>query len=258
MMYCQRCGFDSPLTSYHEPCHICGGVLAGNGNTPFKTTIYSDGVPWESNEAIESPFKAIADTLVRSFSRNERFYAAASRRAEWFGALIYGLLMGSAGTLATVLWESASPFSISAMLQADGIFSGSAGSLSPITLILTPIALLIQICGMTLYCQSMLWMTGSRKRPIRATFKIVCYIQGASLFQCIPFAGVAISVIAMMYLLVNGIHASHQISRRKAFMVLVLPLIMLCFLIVFVSLLLIVVLAVSDGSRIDPFSLFRF
>ena len=232
--------------------------MTGSGNMPFKTTIYSDGIPWESHEAVQSPFKAVAHTLVRSFSQHERFFTAASRGTGWHGALIYGLLMGSAGILATVLWEGVSPFSISDLLESDGILSGSAGSFSPLTLILTPIVLLIQICAMTLYCQSMLWMTGSRKRPLRATFKTVCYIQGASLFQFIPVAGVVISFIAMMYLLVNGIHATHEISRLRAFMVLVLPIILISILVAAVSLLLFLILAVSGGSQTDPFSLFRF
>lgn len=232
--------------------------MTGSGYTPFKTAIYSDGVPWESNEAIQSPLKAIAYTLVRSFSRHERFFAAASHRAEWYSALVYGLLMGSAGTLATVFWEFVSPVSISDMLETDGILSGSAYSFSPPMLILTPIVLLIQICAVTFYCQSMLWMTGSRKRPLRATFKTVCYTQGASLFQFIPFAGIAISFIAMVYLLVNGIHATHEISRFRAFTVLVLPIILIFILIVTVLFFLFLILIVSAGSSIDPFSLFRF
>jgi hypothetical protein len=258
MMHCPRCGYISPLTSGHDSCHLCGSVMPGSGHTPFKTTIYSDGIPWESHETVQSPLKAIVHTFVRSFSRHERFFAAASRGTEWHGALIYGLLMGSAGTLASVLWEFVSPFSISGMLEADGILSGSADSLSPVTLMLTPLALLIMIGAMTLYCQSMLWITGSRKRPLRATFKTVCYIQGASLFQFIPFAGVVISFIAMLYLLVNGFHATHEISRHRAFMVLVLPIILISILIAAIFLLLFLFLAVSGGSQTDPFSLFRF
>jgi hypothetical protein len=257
-MRCQRCGFDSPLISHHEPCLLCGSVIPESRYTPFKTSIYSDGVPWESNEAIQSPLKAIAQTFIRSFSRHDFFFTAVSQKTEWFGALIYGLLMGSIGTLATVFWEYISPFSISGMLQADGIFISATDSFSPVMLIFTPAVQFFQICSIALYCQTMLWMTGTRKRPLRATFKTVCYIQGASLFQIIPFAGMMVSFCAMVYLLVNGIHATHTISRPKTFLVIALPIILTAILIAVVLLFLILIIAASAGSSFDPFSLFKF
>jgi hypothetical protein len=255
-MHCNRCGNDNCFSSLHDTCSLCGSAVT-HVNSTLTGTIYSDSLPWESENGSLSPVKALIMTLVHSFSRRKRFFAAVARSKPLIPALLYGLIMGTIGTLATIFWEFASPFSLSSILTDSGIFSDVADPFSPSTLIATPLVLIFQIFFLTIYCHGMLIMTRSKKRPLAATFKTVCYAQGAALFQIVPFAGVFLSFFAGAFLLLDGIHAAHEISRLRTFMSLFLPLIIIISAFAVGTMALLSVLAFSTGSQVDPFSFFR-
>lgn len=236
---------------------MCGFSFSTDSRTLHHSS-YAGIIPWETEGGDTTPLKALATTFSNSFSKHDRFFSAAAHSRPLIPALIYGLLTGSIGTLATVLWEYLPAFSISSMLLRSASLADYAQtSLSPATLIATPLILLCQIFFMTLYSHVMLVLTHSRNVPPRATFKIICYVQGASLFQLIPFAGVFLSFCAGLYLLVTGIHAGHSISRTRAFLVLVLPLALCIILLITITLLVLAGMVISQSPEIDPFSLLR-
>jgi hypothetical protein len=220
--------------------------------------MYAGVLPWETEGEGDTPLKALAVTFINSFSKHDRFFSAAAHSKPLIPALIYGLLMGSIGTLATVLWEHLSPFSISSMLSGTASLAEYAhSSVSPAALIATPLILLCQFFFMTLYSHVMLVLTRSSNVPFRSTFKIICYVQGASLLQLIPFVGVFFSFLAGLYLLVAGVHVGHSISKTRAFLVLVLPLALFILLLAAITLFVLAGIVLSKGPEIDPFSLLR-
>jgi hypothetical protein len=257
-MVCSRCGNESISLSPHEACSLCGGMASDQDEKPFETSIAGHLVPWESHTTALPPLQALVQTIIRSFTQTKRFFPAATRGKSISRALIYGLLTGTIGVLATALWEFISPFSMASIIENSDLFSSDTKATTSGTLIATPFVLIAQILFLTLYCHTMLRMTGSRKQLLRTTFKTVCYAQGASLFQIIPFLGVFLSTIAAVYLLVTGIHATNDISRFKAFMILFLPLFILAVLLAVVAALIIAGLALYGMGGVDPFSFFKF
>ncbi|MBN1129362.1 MAG: hypothetical protein JXA71_10265 [Chitinispirillaceae bacterium] len=255
-MNCMRCGHAGDFSAYRGTCPLCGGALAG-GTAPFPGSMYRDMIPWEAENSALSPLKALCLTLIRSVTARDRFFAAAARTTPLAAPFIYALLMGSIGTLATFFWESSTPLSISSLFSGSGTFSGIPGTLSPFTLIATPFALTIQLFMLTVYCHGMLLISRSRKKPLAATFKTVCYVQSAALFQIIPFAGIFLSFLVGAFLLMEGICSAHGISRTRFFAALLLPLAMVLSLSAAGIVLLLSIMALSAGNAFDLFSLFR-
>ena len=257
-MHCSRCGHDTMNLSGTARCQVCGNGSFDDTGSTFSSTIYSRAIPWESPVGKIEPLKAIVQTVIASFTKNDVFFSAAARSTGSLRAILYGLCMGSIGIFATAFWETISPYSMGSILAGSGIFRHATDSIAPQTLMATPLVSLIQIYSLALYCHSMLWITRNRKMPFRATLNTVCYTQGAALFQLIPVVGVFFSFFATLYLLINGIHIVHETSRFKTFLVLVFPVILFLMLSTAFFFLLILVMTLSGMGQFDPFSLFRF
>jgi ribosomal protein S27E len=225
-MNCPRCGHEGDHSAFRDTCPVCGSVITKR-DASFTSTIYDDAIPWEAENGTGSPLKALFLTFIRSFSSRSRFFAATARTTPLAAPLLYALLMGSIGTLATFFWEGATSFSLRTIFPDSNAFSGMTESFSPVTLIITPLALLIQVCILTFYCHGMLIITRSSGRSLAATCKTICYIHGAALFQIVPFIGIFLSFLSGSFLLLEGIHALHGISRTRVFLILLLPLIII-------------------------------
>jgi hypothetical protein len=249
-MSCSRCGYHDDHSAGRPICPVCGTVLSEK-TAALTATIYDDIIPWQAPSCAAHPLSALFLTAVRSFTDRGRFFAAAARTTPLTPPLLYGVLMGSIGVLASYFWETMTPLSIRSLFPDSSVFSGVTQPHTPGTLILTPLALFLQIGLLTLYCHGMLMISRSRKKAIAVTAKTICYAQGAALFQLIPFAGIFLSLLAGAFLLIEGLHAAHGISRTRVFLSLATPVIIMVSLIAAVTVLLLSV------SALDLFSLLR-
>ena len=113
------------------------------------------------------------------------------------------------------------------------------------------------ISEFALYLHTMLFITRSVKKPFLFTFKTACYSFGAMIFQVFPLIGPMFSLFALMYLTVSGVGSVHEISRKRALLVLLLPILFLTIAITIIGAMAILAAGIFSGTRMDPFSLFK-
>jgi hypothetical protein len=251
-MMCQRCGCSIAENFLSYSCPLCGSTLATRKliPQPADETI----VPWETGQATQGPLQMLWVTLLNSFRKPEVFFQAIAETPSTTQALIYGLLMGSVGTLFLLIYHYFLPISISSMIADSDLVSENSGSLSPISLVSTPILILAQLFFAAFYIHAMLFITFSRKKPFRVTLKTICYAEGSVLFQIVPVVGPFLACIGWLYLAIVGIAAAHRISKLRACIVLIAPILLLLVLLAVAVVIAAIAIAVFGGSPTDLFS----
>jgi hypothetical protein len=254
-MKCSRCGHEAIDYPGSYSCAMCGTTLTSdNTSASFGRT----AVPWESPSAGERPLHALVATLQNSFFKPDRFFSATSAGPSTIvPALLYGLVIGSIGTLAASLWETVLPFSPLSLISGSGIIDNYKTSSSPASLVATPLVLVMQLFFTAFFVHAMLFITKSRKKKFAATFKIICYAEGAMLLQVVPLVGTFLSFAGWLYLVINGIHASHEISRKRAVAAILLPFLFFAALAVALFFISLIALALVGASHQDIFSIFK-
>ena len=224
-MKCSRCGFTFDTTQNF--CSLCGRV--SERVLPQKIP---QSVSWESGTAKDYPLIAFLDTIQESFFKADNFFSKIQNSPNK-PALLYGMLCGSIGVVATFLWSFFLPDSYKQLSALE----------SAKNLIFTPFALILQILFTTVYVHLMLVIFRYRKAPIGATFRICCYSLGALILNAIPTMGPMLSIILWFYLIITGIHHIHHTSKLKAFAAITSP-----FLFIFMAILFIAVIAGSIAA----------
>jgi hypothetical protein len=254
-MKCLRCGYQATEHDLRYSCPLCGFTTVMD--ITGISTASGEPAPWETLSADRAPLKALFISFYNSFFKPERFFSALGTTASTVPAFIYGLVTGSAGVCAGLLWNSFLPLSFSSAISgADGI-NDYHDALSPLSIIATPVLLVAQILLVSMAVHTMLYITKSNKKKFSVTFKTICYAEGAALFQIIPVAGAFLAFAGWLYLVITGIHAAQGISVKRVCVVLLAPPLVLAAVTAAILILGIIVFVSLGGSQTDLLSLFR-
>lgn len=113
------------------------------------------------------------------------------------------------------------------------------------TIVVLPVLLAAGIFVLSGITHLALMLVGGAKKPFEATFRVLCYAGGAtSVVGMLPVCGGIIAGVWNVVLMVFGLSEVHGISKGKAFLAVLLPLLVCCVLIFGVGFL----LAVSLGD----------
>lgn len=167
------------------------------------------------------------------------------------------MAFGTIGICADIFWKSFPSLSLGALFPNSGMMDDFSQTVSPAKLIATPVFLLAWLFFSTVYIHSMLFITGSKKKPFLFTFKIMCYAGGSMAFELLPVIGPLLSFFAMIYLTVSGIHSVHEISIRRTLLVLFMPALLLTVAVAIIGAIVVLASSFLLGTQIDPFSFFK-
>lgn len=223
-MECSRCGYLIDTTQFF--CPLCGGIFKSEFIN--KKSSDTETVPWESSSARDYPLRALLNTIQESFFNVDSFFYKLKNASSIKPALLYGIISGSIGMVATFLWSFFLPDSL--------INSQNSTVVTANNLIFTPFILSFQILVTTLYIHLMLIIFRSRKAPISATFRLSCYALGALILNAIPALGPFLSSVLWFYLIITGVHQLHSISKWKALAIMIFPLIFFFFVVLLIVL----------------------
>jgi hypothetical protein len=254
-MKCLRCGYQAIEHHLHYSCPLCGFTTVSSG--PYSAPACGETAPWETLSSDRTPLKALSITLYNSFFKTERFFSILGDTSSVIPAFIYGLVTGSIGVCAGLLWSSFLPLSFSSLISGAEVITDYHDTVSPLSVIATPLLLVMQLVFAAVFIHTVLYMTRSKKRNFSVTFKTICYAEGAALFQIIPVAGTFLSFAGWLYLVISGIHASQGISVKRACAVLLVPLLLLAGIAAAVLIIGIIAFTLLGGSQPDLLSLFR-
>ena len=74
----------------------------------------------------------------------------------------------------------------------------------------------------------MLMLVGGADKGFEATARVCSYAQASQLAQVIPFCGGLLSLVWSLILLIVGLSTAHGISRGKAAVAVILPVVLCC------------------------------
>jgi hypothetical protein len=183
------------------------------------------GLPWEHRQELGF-FKAFVDTVSLLITKPTEAFAMMKREGGLADPLLFGLIGGTAGTIASILFQVGLQALIGGrnpIIDAFGV--GAIVAFLVLSPVLVAIGLFIA-SGLLHVC---LMMLGGANRSFETTFRVVGFSSGATqLFSIIPFCGGYVAAIYNIVLECIGLREAHQTTTGKALLAIFLPMIVCC------------------------------
>jgi len=224
-MICPKCGSEVLNPEITGFCAICNYPFFSNSSPSDPASITSGKIAWEQMEKIGF-VKSLLDTLKKSIGAPRIFFGQLSESNNSFMAWLYALVLGSTGSVFTFLWTYFFISPLLAFIPGLEDYTGS-NDISLTGLVFSPVIITVKLAFEAVYFQFLFFLTGSKRKDIKATFRIICYTQSAAILNCIPVLGSIISPFWSLYLLAVGFNKIHGMSMLKAFTIILLPLVIL-------------------------------
>jgi hypothetical protein len=170
---------------------------------------------WEDQENLGF-LKGITETLKESLLSPQAFFSRCPRTGGFVAPLLYALIVKTVGTLASVLWVFSTN---SAYLEKLGL----SGNATLLVGLMIPVALFLNVVIEAGAVHLSLFLLGSARENLEATFRVVCYGSGPELLDVIPIIGGWAALMWKTFLIIIGLREVHQISTGRAVLAIVLP-----------------------------------
>jgi len=225
MITCPQCGFEQPEA---DECVKCGVIISKYFQYQEMARSYEGRVreisaeekstPWESGEGFIGAF---FQTTRKALFSPTRFFRKVTTGEGYWLPLIYGLICGIIGFGGNILWQR---FFFPEWFPLQKI--SGVPHLFYILIITYPflVALIILTwSGIVHFC---LMIVGGNKRGFQMTFRVISYSCSGYLWGIVPFLGSLIGGIYSLILEIFGLREVHGISRGKAFLAVLLALLL--------------------------------
>jgi hypothetical protein len=206
--------------------------------------LLSEGIPWESVSSLGIG-RALLATLKECLFTPFAFFAKVALSHSPAMSFVYALILGSVGSLIGFLWTWL--FLSRFQTSFPWLESISSASVSATGLVFMPLLTSIKIVFASVYFQTLLTLTGAKRKGISSTLGIVCYSESSALLNVIPLVGGVAALVWSLFLLSAGISRVHQMSMVKALVIIFLPLLIVGFIGILAVALLAGVSAVMGG-----------
>jgi hypothetical protein len=183
------------------------------------------GLPWEHRQQLGF-FKAFVDTVSLLVTKPTEAFTMMKREGGLADPLLFGLIGGTAGTIASILFQVGLQSLIGAQNSLLDIFGiGVVLAFVVLSPVLVACGLFIA-SGLLHVC---LMMLGGANRSFETTFRVVGFSSGATqLFSIIPFCGGYVAAIYNIVLECIGLRQAHETTTGKALLAIFLPMIVCC------------------------------
>jgi len=239
-MNCTNCGREIPDVEQSQFCPFCGAALVRSSITGAADAAITAApqfyCPWENRDKLGF-VAALSQTWTESILRPVDFFKRLPRAGGIGAPLLYALLIGSIGALFSLFWE----YQLFDALQRFREWpQGMPFEVNRHLLILIapfiPIALMVGIFLSSFIYHVCLLITGSAKNGWEATFRVIAYATGPSVFLFVPICGGVVSGIWTWVLQVIGWTHAHDSTMGRVLIAALLPIILCCcFVAVFIS-----------------------
>lgn len=186
--------------------------------------------PLPIEDPARSPFEGFFATIGLFFTRPTEAYRRMSLSAPMVRPIVYSVIVGWIGMIATFFYQSFFNTLMSRLLPEDFsrreilskmVISGATVFMGPL---LIPIGILIG----ALITHLMLVLLGGARRGFGATFRVGAYSNTSVLLELIPGIGGLLGGIWLMVLQIIGLSEAHGISRGRAAAAVLLPTLLCC------------------------------
>ena len=228
MAKCPKCGHQYEASANPRFCAVCYYPLFDPEETGRQKAALLQGVSWDNIERL-GLWSALIYTLKKCLMDPASFFSALAASRTTSMAWLFALIIGSIGSIFNFLWVD---FFLSPLFDWVPGLDAYMGKnlLTTSQLIFAPLLITAKLFFFTCYFHLLLFFTQSKRQNPAATFRIVCYVQGTAIFNCIPVIGSVISLTWSLYLLSVGFNKIHKISVLRAWLIiLLLPVVLAIF-----------------------------
>ena len=210
---------------------VQGAPLVTGG--PAAATTPEAGLPWEHRQQLGF-FKAYFDTVSVLLMKPSEAFTVMKREGGLTDPLLFALIGGIAGTLASMLFQ----FGLQSLVGAGGsndVINFFGTGVFILLLVLTPLFLAVGMFVGSGILHLCLMLLGGANRPFETTFRVFCYSSGAAyLFSIIPFCGGYVTPIYNIVLQCIGVSRAHETTMGKAVLAVLLPVLVCCGILVLI------------------------
>ncbi len=193
------------------------------------------GTPWERREQIGF-FPALVETTRQVLTGPEAFFRGMPVTGGITAPLLYGVLIGYVGIVATTLYSlvfNVTFGGLGGLARRGGGFERLAPFLEGganlfVNLIFGPVIIAVGLFIWSGILHLVLLLLGGARRDFEATFRAASYSQAASILQIIPICGSLAAIVYSIVLNVIGLAHAQQISKGKATAAVLLPILLVC------------------------------
>ncbi len=169
----------------------------------------AEPIPWEGEAGFCNRLMGTVAAVL--FSPTKAFRVPGRPEPRW--ALTFGLIMVILGSCATLLWS----YKLGELRVARIVVI--------YILVFTPLVAVLGLYLAATLVHFFLWICRGAQQGFGATFRVVGYAQAAAVFQLLPVVGNWIASVWQLVSMTIGLAETHHISRGRAFLALILPLI---------------------------------
>jgi hypothetical protein len=172
--------------------------------------------------------------------------------------LFYGVILGFVGGLIAILLQFSLFGSMGSFPAGEGM-EGMGGGIHPfqtaftiIYAIFLPFLIAIGLFILSGIFHLCLLIVGAGKRGFEATFRVVAYTSSTQVFAIVPFVGAFIVMIYNLVLWTIGFRETHRTTTGRAFIAVLLPMVVLVVFIVLMVFAIVIPLVLSQGQMMMP------
>jgi hypothetical protein len=234
-MNCTNCGKELPEITQGQFCPFCGAALAPaeNSQQSFQHDASTAAIapalfPWENRDKLGF-VTALSQTWTESVLRPTAFFKSMPRTGGIGAPMLYGLLVGTIGTLFSLFWEYQLFEKLGTMPNwpQDMPIQFSRNILVMFVPFI-PILLILSMLFMSLVYHLCLLITGSAKNGWEVTFRVIAYSSGPSIFLFLPFCGGLIAAAWNWTLQIIGWTNAHESTTARVVVAALLPMLLCC------------------------------
>ena len=203
--------------------------MEGNATPPSMTRT---PIPWE-DPARPGFFDRFVDTVrLMATAPGEAFQRMPT--AGGIGRpLLFAIIVGWIGIAISALWMLLFggmwlPFLDRSQLGELGAAFGLSTGMTVMMMVAAPFLVIIGVFIQAAILHLMLMLIGGANSGFEATTRVCSYAYTAQLAQILPFCGGILATVWSLILLIVGLATTHRITRGKAAVAVVLPLVLCC------------------------------
>jgi len=227
---CPECG---RLVTVEGPgstrCPYCGAEVPGEPGYRWSGDRSEVGSPWDDRERLGA-FRAYVETWRMVMARPSEFFASMPVSGGLLGPLLYALITGTLGGLASLFWQVVVPGrnpAFEAILASQGLTESQVMSAA---VFLAPFAVIVQTFVWAAVLHLMIVLLAGGGRGFEATFRVVSFATTPQLLAVIPVCGGLVASFWSFALVIIGLRESHRISGAVATLAALIPVISMLFL----------------------------
>jgi len=210
--------------------NIASGICP-HCNTPFELPL--EPIPWEQKSSLGIT-GAFTGTLILSLTKPKEFFKRVPAFGGFSTPMIYALISGLLGTLFNLAWQILLIYW--GIIEQDAQSTDSSMGFTIMITVLSPLIIPLGLLVGTSIIQLALMILGVQKSNYETTFRVICYSSGAAVLGILPLIGSMIGAFITILLEAMGLRELYDISLRRAFAALILPMIFLFMILLMASL----------------------